>query len=86
MLYDYCCTQNIIFLLFLYVLFSIYKYPLLVASLIGIVPLWQPSDITCILYALFYILCWKIKYDDDDDDEYRFRFGESCLNPFSLVM
>ena len=32
----------------------------------GIVPLWQPSNITCTLYGLFHILCWKIKYDDDD--------------------
>jgi len=54
-------------LLFLYVLFSIYRYAVQVTSLIGILPLWQPSNITCSLCWLFYTLCWKIKYDDYDD-------------------
>jgi len=50
--------------------------------LMGILPLWQPSNFTCTLFSplgklagraiyclLFYTLCWKIKYDDDDDDD-----------------
>jgi len=45
----------IFLLLFLYVLFNVYKYPIQVASLMGILPLWQPSNITCTLCWLFHI-------------------------------
>jgi len=31
----------------------VYTYPIQVASLMGIVPLWQPSNITCTLCGLF---------------------------------
>ena len=33
----------------------------------GMVTLWQPSNVICTLCGLFHILRWKIKYDDDDD-------------------
>jgi len=38
----------------------------------GIVPLWQPSNITCTLCGLFHIayIMLENKIYDDDDDSY----------------